>query len=90
MSEETYLPEQDIVETLPDGRTVLLAPKGIPILMSVARQRGFIKDAQLAAPAEIKDAPAEEAEGEADPEQPEQQAAAPDGTKSRTAKARQG
>jgi hypothetical protein len=86
VSEEVYIPEEDIVQTLPDGRTVLLAPKGVPVPMAVARQRGFIKVAQLAAPAEIKAAPAEVPEGETAPEQPEQQAEASDGTKSRTTK----
>lgn len=52
-----YTPENDIVETLPDGRTVLLASAGIPIPMHVARLRGFVKDEQTPGPSETKAGP---------------------------------
>lgn len=49
-----YTPENDIVETLPDGRTLLLASAGIPIPMHVARLQGFVKDDQTPGPSETK------------------------------------
>ncbi len=57
-----YTPENDIVETLADGRTVLLASAGIPIPMHVARLRGFVKDDQTPGPSETKAAPQSEDE----------------------------
>jgi hypothetical protein len=49
-----YTPENDIVETLTDGRTVLLASAGVPIPMHIARLRGFVKDEQAPGPSETK------------------------------------
>lgn len=56
MSEGTefYTPEEDVVETLPDGRTILAAPKGVPIPLHEARRRGFVKDQGIVGPQETK------------------------------------
>lgn len=55
MNADTYTPEHDITETLPDGRMILLAPAGVPIPMHVAIAKGFVKPAQAVQPAETKD-----------------------------------
>ena len=39
-----FIPEEDIFETLPDGRLIQLAAKGVPIAETDARRQGFIKD----------------------------------------------
>ena len=54
MSNEPYIPEADIIETLPDGRTVLVARKGVPMPLAEAKRLGFVKDAQPQGPSEIK------------------------------------
>lgn len=48
-----YIPENDIVQTLADGRQVLLAAKGVPVPEAEARRLGYIKDGE-AGPSEIK------------------------------------
>lgn len=59
--DNTYLVEEDVTETLPDGRTIQRAAKGTRMPLAVARQMGLVKDAkQPAAPSETKEeAPAE-------------------------------
>jgi hypothetical protein len=49
-----YIPENDILETLADGRTILLASKGVPIPLHLAEARGFIKDGEPVGPSEVK------------------------------------
>ena len=48
-----FIPEEDIFETLPDGRLIQLAAKGVPIAEADARRQGFIKDNQVG-PSETK------------------------------------
>ena len=48
-----FTPEEDIYETLPDGRLIQLAAKGVPIAEAEARRQGFIKDTQVG-PSETK------------------------------------
>jgi hypothetical protein len=57
MNADTFTPEHDITETLPDGRMILLAPAGVPIPMHVAIAKGFVKPAQPVQPAETKEEP---------------------------------
>jgi hypothetical protein len=59
-TQESYIPEHDITKKLEDGREVLVAPKGVPMLRSKAVSLGLIKEAQAQGPSEVK------AEGEAD------------------------
>jgi hypothetical protein len=49
-----YYPENDIYQTLDDGRTILLASAGVPIPMHLAEVQGFIKDGVPVGPTEIK------------------------------------
>lgn len=67
--DNTYLVEEDVTETLPDGRTIQRAAKGTRMPLAVARQMGLVKDTkQPAAPAETKDeAPAETKTDESKP-----------------------
>lgn len=62
-----YVPTEDVVATLDDGRTIQLAVKGVPIPITEAFQRGLvdadgkpIKQAQAKAvgPSETKETPA--------------------------------
>jgi len=55
MSADFFTPENDITETLPDGRLILLAAAGVPIPMHVAVAKGFVKPAQVVEPSETKD-----------------------------------
>lgn len=55
MNADTYTPENDITETLADGRVIMLAAAGVPIPMHIAIARGFVKPAQSVQPAETKD-----------------------------------
>lgn len=54
MPEETYTPEHDVTKELPDGRTIQVAAKGVPVSMARARELGLVKDAQQAGPSETK------------------------------------
>lgn len=56
MSDETYIPENDITQTLPDGREILVAIKGVAMPLAEAKRRGFVKADQPAGPSETKDA----------------------------------
>lgn len=62
---ETYHVAEDVIETLPDGRTIQIAAAGTDIPLVEARRLGLVKDEQSAGPTETKvDAPAEaKAEG---------------------------
>lgn len=52
-----FIPEEDIFETLPDGRLIQRAAKGVPVAEAEARRQGFIKDNNTG-PSETKvDAP---------------------------------
>lgn len=51
---EPYVPENDVTETLPDGRVVQLAAKGVPIPQAEARRLGLLKDRQQSGPQETK------------------------------------
>lgn len=56
----TYTAEEDITETLPDGRQVQVAVKGAQMPMADAVRLGLVKVNAQPAPAETKvDAPAE-------------------------------
>lgn len=48
-----FIPEEDIFETLPDGRLIQLAAKGVPVAENDARRLGFIKDSSVG-PSETK------------------------------------
>ena len=48
-----FIPEEDIFETLPDGRLIQLAAKGVPVAEAEARRQGFIKD-NITDPSETK------------------------------------
>lgn len=48
-----FIPEEDIFETLPDGRLIQLAAKGVPVAEADARRQGFIKDSNVG-PSETK------------------------------------
>lgn len=54
MPNETYLVQEDVTETLPDGRTIQVAAKGTAIPLTEARRLGLVKDEQQAAPSETK------------------------------------
>jgi hypothetical protein len=53
-TQELYIPESDITKKLDDGREVLVAPKGVPMLRSKAVTLGLIKVPQSQGPSEIK------------------------------------
>lgn len=67
--DNTYLVEEDVTETLPDGRTIQRAAKGTRMPLAVARQMGLVKDTkQPAGPSESKEeAPAETKADESKP-----------------------
>lgn len=61
-----YVPEEDVTETLPDGRTVQVAVKGAEMPMAEAVRLGLVKAPAPAGPSETKEAaPAETKEEEA-------------------------
>lgn len=49
-----YTPEEDVTETLPDGRTIQVAVKGVPIPMAVAIKAGLVKPEVKSGPSEKK------------------------------------
>lgn len=49
-----FVPENDITLRLPDGRQVLLAPKGVPVPLTIAYENGWVKDTVPAQPLETK------------------------------------
>lgn len=49
-----FIPEQDITQEGPDGVARLVAAKGIPVRIDVARAAGWIKDTKKAQPQETK------------------------------------
>jgi hypothetical protein len=51
---ETYTPEEDVTETLPDGRTIQVAVKGVPMAMSDAQKWGLVKAPKTQGPSEKK------------------------------------
>ena len=52
--------EEDVIETLPDGRTIQVATKGTEMPMADAVRLGLVKDGAAARPSETKvEAPAE-------------------------------
>lgn len=53
-TQELYTPEEDITKKLADGREVLVAAKGIPMLRNKAVTLGLIKQPQAQGPSEIK------------------------------------
>lgn len=53
---EMYTAQEDITETLEDGRTIQIAVKGGQMPMSEARRLGLVKDSQHAGPSETKEA----------------------------------
>lgn len=57
---ETFIAEDDIIQTLPDGRTIQLAAKGVEIPLAVARTMGLVKDG-ASGPSEFKDSSEREA-----------------------------
>lgn len=52
----TYTPEEDVTETLEDGRTIQIALKGHPIPMADAIRAGLVKEGKTQGPAEKKPA----------------------------------
>ena len=54
ITDDFFIPETDITETLADGRVILVEPAGIPIPLHLARERGYLKDHQRAGPSETK------------------------------------
>ena len=55
-----FIAEDDITQTLADGRTIQLAAKGVEIPVAVARSMGLIKDGE-SGPSEFKSAAEREA-----------------------------
>lgn len=51
---EPFVPEEDVTHTLPDGRTIQLAAKGVPVPQAEARRLGLVKDQQRQGPKETK------------------------------------
>lgn len=51
---DQYVVEEDVVETLPDGRTIQVAAKGSAFSMADARRLGLLKDAGDVGPSEVK------------------------------------
>lgn len=71
-SDDYFVPEHDILSTLPDGRVFILAHAGIAVPMPEALEKGFVKAKRTPGPSETK------GEGESDPEgDTEPQAGAP-------------
>ena len=58
--DEVFIPEQDITEEGPDGVARLVAAKGIPVKLDVARAAGWVKDTKKAQPQETKTKAAKE------------------------------
>lgn len=53
-----YVAEEDVIETLPDGRQIQVAVKGESMPMADAVKAGLVKNQQQPGPAESKPAPA--------------------------------
>lgn len=49
-----FIPENDITGQAADGRTLILAHKGVPMLLVVARRLGYVKDEVTVGPTETK------------------------------------
>jgi hypothetical protein len=49
-----FVPEEDVIETLPDGRQVQKAVKGVPIPYADALKAGLIKAPEAQGPKETK------------------------------------
>jgi hypothetical protein len=60
-----YVPEEDVTETLPDGRTVQVAVKGAEMPMTEAVRLGLVKTAPAPGPSETKEAAPSETKEEA-------------------------
>lgn len=54
MTSDVFIPEDDITQRQPDGTSILLAAKGVPVPMAEARKRGLVKDRQTTGPTETK------------------------------------
>jgi hypothetical protein len=54
-----YIPDEDITAQAADGRTLILAHKGVPMLLVVARRLGYVKDEVKVGPTETKVAEAQ-------------------------------
>jgi hypothetical protein len=54
-TQNQYTPKHDVLETLPDGRQIVVAAAGRPVPMAQARELGLVKDGAGAGPAETKD-----------------------------------
>jgi hypothetical protein len=52
---DMYRVEDDVIETLPDGRTIQVAAKGTEIPIGEARKLGLIKDTVSTGPSEVKE-----------------------------------
>lgn len=67
----TFTPDEDVIETLPDGRTIQIGVAGVPMPMREAIRMGLVPDPNAPAPVPAKAAaqigPAETKEGEAPP-----------------------
>jgi hypothetical protein len=71
---QTHIVEEDITETLPDGRTIQVATKGAEMPLTRAVELGLVKvsaqvtpaETKVAAPAETKASAKAEAEAEAE------------------------
>lgn len=55
-----YRVEEDVTETLPDGRTIQVAAKGTDLPLTEARRLGLVKDDQETGPSETKTAEPQE------------------------------
>lgn len=55
-----YRVEEDVTETLPDGRTIQVATKGTDLPVAEARRLGLVKDDQTSGPSETKTTDADE------------------------------
>jgi len=62
-----YVPEEDVTETLPDGRTIQVATKGAEMPMAEAVRLGLVKTPALVGPSETKEAAPQETKEEAAP-----------------------
>lgn len=51
---DPYIPDEDVTETLADGRVVQIAAKGVPVPYAEAVRRGLIKPAKSTGPSEVK------------------------------------
>lgn len=52
---KTYTPEQDVEKKLADGRTILVARKGVPVVWAEAVKLGLVKEPKQQQPVETKD-----------------------------------